>query len=437
MRLAAIADLHLGFAAGRKLTKSGVNQRTEDVSRTFSRVIDRVIELQPDVVTVAGDVFHQVRPRNGEIVHAMREFGRLTRALPNTPVCISAGNHDLSKEGETCVLKLLEHVGCYVAAFDAMRFDFPDRSLSVLCVPDAPSTSRPALTPNPDARYNILCLHGEVMGVKQGGADRRTNLKDVSPGELGAEQWSFVALGHYHQFEALAANVAYSGAIDFTSSNPWQEIATPKGFIVYDLGAHTRTFEEVEPVRRFIDCQRLDVTGMGVEDADAAIADALSAIDLEGSCVRLVVEGITRDIKKGLNQKAMRSYVLRATTLTIDYRRSDPLDFKALDAKIDRRIATVFDRVMGKLDDLMANPEFPSDVDKSELKTLAGKYLELAAEKETRRAPDAPIAPYDGLTLDEARQYAAEDQAYETRLRDEREARKLTKQLETSLQRSA
>jgi DNA repair exonuclease SbcCD nuclease subunit len=40
-------------------------------------VIDRVIELRPELVLIAGDVFHTVRPTNPAILHAFLEFTTL------------------------------------------------------------------------------------------------------------------------------------------------------------------------------------------------------------------------------------------------------------------------------------------------------------------------------------------------------------------------
>ena len=50
--------------------------------------------MKPDVVLIAGDVFHAVRPPNPAILHAYLEFSRLVRELPGIPIILIAGNHD-------------------------------------------------------------------------------------------------------------------------------------------------------------------------------------------------------------------------------------------------------------------------------------------------------------------------------------------------------
>ena len=76
MRLVHLADLHLGYRQYQRLTPGGINQREADVAASFQRALDKVIELRPDVVMLAGDIFHNVRPTNPAILHA---FGAISR----------------------------------------------------------------------------------------------------------------------------------------------------------------------------------------------------------------------------------------------------------------------------------------------------------------------------------------------------------------------
>jgi len=94
VRLVHLADLHLGFRQYHRLTPTGINQREADVAHAFRRAIDRVIALAPDIVVIAGDVFHTVRPMNPAIIDAFTQFARLTSSLPDTIVVMVAGNHD-------------------------------------------------------------------------------------------------------------------------------------------------------------------------------------------------------------------------------------------------------------------------------------------------------------------------------------------------------
>src|SRR5688572_9982901 len=94
MLLAHLADLQLGYRAYHRLAPGGINARERDVALAFRTALDRIIELRPDLVLVAGDVFHTVRPSNAAIADAFRQFARLRASLPEAPVVVIAGNHD-------------------------------------------------------------------------------------------------------------------------------------------------------------------------------------------------------------------------------------------------------------------------------------------------------------------------------------------------------
>ena len=167
MRLVHLSDLHLGYRQYQRLTPGGINQREADVAGAFRRAVEKTIALSPDVVLVAGDVFHNVRPTNPAILQAFQQFARLRAALPGTDVVMVAGNHDTPKTAETgCILRLFKELGVHVVDGAPERLAFPEKNLSILAVPDVPGAANAiALAPDPAARYNVLLLHGEVEGM--------------------------------------------------------------------------------------------------------------------------------------------------------------------------------------------------------------------------------------------------------------------------------
>src|SRR5688572_6361338 len=165
MRLVHLSDLHLGYRQYQRQTPAGINQREADVAAAFKRAVDKVIELAPDVVAIAGDIFHTVRPTNPAILHAFQQFTRLAQALPDAAIIIVAGNHDTPRTAETgCILRLFGPLGIHVVDGAPRRIRIAERDLSVLAVPDLPG-AQIAFTPDPESRYNVLILHGEIEGV--------------------------------------------------------------------------------------------------------------------------------------------------------------------------------------------------------------------------------------------------------------------------------
>jgi DNA repair exonuclease SbcCD nuclease subunit len=258
MRLVHLSDLHLGYRQYQRQTPAGINQREADVAGAFARAVDRTVELRPDVVVIAGDVFHTVRPTNPAILHAFTQFSRLRASLPGTPIIVVAGNHDTPRSTETgCILRLFRPLDVDVVDGEAQRFAYPELGLAVLAVPDVPGGPRVKLEPDPAARYNVLLLHGEVEGMLPAHAaavDRAS--VEISREELGLPGWSYVALGHYHVHREIAPNAYYSGSVEYTSANAWGELVEEraaglpgKGIVEHDLDTGAHSFHHLPPSR--------------------------------------------------------------------------------------------------------------------------------------------------------------------------------------------
>ena len=122
MKIAHLADVHLGFRQFHRLTTNGINQREVDVAQAFRAAVDGMIEAAPDLVVVAGDLFHSVRPTNTAILDSFNQFSRLRAALPTTPIVVVAGNHDTPRSIETgSILRLFEALGDVHTVSDAPR----------------------------------------------------------------------------------------------------------------------------------------------------------------------------------------------------------------------------------------------------------------------------------------------------------------------------
>ncbi len=336
MKLAHLADLHLGFRQYHRQTASGLNQREADVAQAFRRAVDQVIVARPDVVIVAGDIFHSVRPTNPAILFAFHQFQRLREALPTVPLIIISGNHDTPRSTETgSILELLESVGAEVVSAESRRLAYPALGLSVLAVPHTAlvSPERPELRPQGEEPYQVLVLHGEVDGifpsdrsaVEYGGAV-------LSPDELARGGWSYVALGHYHVQREVAPRTWYSGALDYVSPNPWGELADErehrirgKGWLLVDLATGVVERQPVVPARRIIDLPPIDGEGCSAVELDQALATALAGIEggYADQIVRQVLRNVPRHVGREMNHLAIRAAKAEALHFQLDLRRPE------------------------------------------------------------------------------------------------------------------
>lgn len=389
MRLVHLADLHLGYRQYQRLTPGGINQREADVARTFELAIDRVIELAPEIVIVAGDVFHSVRPSNPAILHAFIHFSRLVQALPRTRVVIVAGNHDVPRSAETgSILKLFARIG---RDFSELRIDVVDREprriampefdVSVLAVPDVPGP-RPLFTIDPAFRYNVLALHGEIEGVLPlTGATPERAAMVIPVKELRAADWNYVALGHYHVCREIEPNMYYSGSTDYTSTNTWGELNEQrigridgKGFIDWHIETQTALFRPLPASRRFVDLPPISAEGLSVADIDGQIHQHVESFPggIEDCVVRLRLHDMPGHLVRELDHKAIRDYKRRALNFFLDIRRPE-LNRRSASGAGGRRLT--LDEI---LHESLSTRLLPGDIDRGRLIALGAQYLDAA-----------------------------------------------------------
>lgn len=372
MLIAHLADAHLGFRQYQRQAAGGLNQREEDVATAFDTAVEDVIAARPDLVLVAGDLFHAVRPTNTAILLAFRGFQRLREALPESPVVLIAGNHDTPRSTEAgSILELLGEIGVDVATGAARRLEYPALDLSVLAVPHAAlfEVPRPVFAPSGSARRQVLMLHGEVEGlfpadrsaVEYGGAL-------LDPAALSRGGWSYVALGHYHVTSEVAPRVWYSGSLDYVSPNPWGELREEartglggKGWLLVDPDSGAVLRRPVAGVRAVVDLPPVDASGMAAAELQSRIAARVAAVPggIADRVVRLVVRGVPRAVARGLDHEAIRGWKAEALHFQLDLQ--PPRSVRAEGSGSPGRRQTLPDLVEGFLSRRLLPADIPRD----------------------------------------------------------------------------
>ena len=336
MKLAHIADPHLGIRQFHRQTSAGINQREADIAQAFRTAIDGVIAARPDAVVVAGDLFHSVRPSNSAIVFAFRQFQRLRDALPSAPIVLIAGNHDTPRSVETgSILRLFEELNVDVATDEPRRLIYPELDLSIFAVPRQAvlAAERPAFEPDGPQKHQVMVVHVEVEGeypenrgaAEYGGAviDRR---------ELHLEDWTYVALGHYHTQHRVARNTWYAGALDYIGPNIWGEAADEadhgshgKGWLLVNLETGRVARRPVPAARAVLDLEPVKADGKSAEAVDALIAERVASVSggISDQIVRLRVFDIPRHVARELNHAAVRGFKTNALHFHLDLRRPE------------------------------------------------------------------------------------------------------------------
>lgn len=386
MKLAHLADVHLGCRQYHRQTADGTNQREADVARVFERAIGDIVNANPDLVVIAGDLFHSVRPTNPAILHAFDQMRRLRTELPKSPVIIVAGNHDTPRSTETgTILKLFEVLdGVSVVAHETRELLYEHLDLSVVCIPHAALVSGPGAVPLPQksASRRVLVMHGEIAGVLNRDASAlEYGGVIIQPDDLQAEQWNYVALGHYHVARAVKPNVWYSGAVDYVSTNPWGELNDEeaegrrgeKGWLLVEIEEELHVkFQPVALERRTFDLEPIKGDGLGADELDRLIGERLEAVPggIKNEIVRQLVLDVPRPVLRDLDHKRIREIKSEALHYNLDVRR--PTSDRTIGIGAPGRRQTLAELV----EDYLTRRPLAADVDRKLLLTLSQKYMD-------------------------------------------------------------
>jgi len=324
VRIAHIADPHLGYRAYNRLTRSGVNAREADVFDAFRRALAKTAQIQPDLILIAGDLFHVVRPSNLTIQHTFKEFAALRRKT-DAPIVIIGGNHDSPRSADTgCILDLFTNLpGIYAAHSEYVQVKPQNLDISVFCLCHRalPQLSSLKIEPDPSSKYNVLLAHGTVEGIVRHAYD----LYEISRSQVISDAWDYVAFGHYHVFEELAPNAFYAGSLEYTSTNIWSETEKHKGFIEYDLDERRLVAFHKIDTREVIDLRPIDAADADAEELNKRIQQRLAGIEggYANKIVRLVVENVHRSVQADLDYAAIRQARSEALHLELQLRPPD------------------------------------------------------------------------------------------------------------------
>ncbi|NJK35037.1 MAG: DNA repair exonuclease [Oscillatoriales cyanobacterium SM2_2_1] len=319
MRLVHLADLHLGYRAYNRVTRQGVNRREADIFAAFRQALEQTIALNPDLVLIAGDVFHVPRPGNLAVVQTQRELFKFRQRCP-AEVVVIAGNHEsVRSRDNSCILELMALVpGVSVVCDLPEAVVVAHGQIKVFALPHnaLEQTAALSLRPDPEVPYNVLMLHGTVDHHRindYGGYTIPADLLDLP--------WDYVACGHYHSFTHLGAHAFYAGAIERTSNDIWREADEPKGFVWFDLERHRETFMPLEGLRSVVDLPAIDGTHREAHELDRLIHDHVVQIGgVEDKIVRQQILNLPKSVQRQLDYRQIRELQTAAVHYLLDGR---------------------------------------------------------------------------------------------------------------------
>ena len=382
VKLAHLADLHLGFRQYDRQTPRGGNQREADVADAFRRAVDDLLVQRPDLIVLAGDIFHSVRPTNPAILHLFNQLHRLRTGLANSPIVMIAGEHDTPRSVETgTILRLYEALGVDVVVDQAKHLTFSKLDCSVLAVPHqaAMQPDRPALRPQRGTTLNVLLVHGQLPGVGEQRGTTEYGGALLEQHDRAPAQWDYVALGHYHVAQQVADNAWYAGSLEYVSPNPWGQLEdeselgrSGKCYLLVDLPAARVTARSIATARRHLDLPTIEGRGLTPKELDERIKDAVTkAKPIDDQIVRQRIYNVSRSTARDLDHAVVRGFKARALHYQLDLRRpeSERVDVAGLSAGGRRQ--TLPETVR----DFLEHRPLDADLDRAEFVRLGVEYV--------------------------------------------------------------
>lgn len=263
MRILHTADWHIGKI---------VNEFSmlEDQKAVLHALVDKVKELEVDVLIMAGDLYDRAIPPKEAVTLANSIFNRLIKEA-GIPVLVIAGNHDSNERLEYGAELLagsqlfiegtvkkdvrkvtIDNVNFYLLPFAdhvTIRQLFEDKEIRDL--KDATRKQVESITSEMNLdEVNVLIAHGYIVnGVKESveasDSERPLSIGTAEYVDVNIfDDFDYVALGHLHKAQKVKSeNVRYSGSpLKYSKS----EVRHKKQFVLLDIDKDTFNVEMIE-----------------------------------------------------------------------------------------------------------------------------------------------------------------------------------------------
>jgi DNA repair exonuclease SbcCD nuclease subunit len=305
LRLVHLSDTHLGFGTYSKVDEAqGINLREADFYSAFQQAIDKTIELRPDAVVHAGDLFDTVRPQNRAIDFALRQIIRLSEAGIET-VMIS-GNHSTPKLRETGnIFRIFEHLDHVHSIHEPGIAKVVVGDMTVHAIPHSTSPSIAQLVselrPSKDTKHNVAVLHAGILSPEMLYKMDEFNEESV-PKESLPSDFDYIAIGHYHKYAKVAPNAYYSGS---TERLGFGEADQTKGVVEVDLDTGKVTLHPLK-TRDMMDLEKIDAARLVSSEIAAEARARISASSIDGKIVRLVISNVSAEAYRSMDVPSIR-----------------------------------------------------------------------------------------------------------------------------------
>ena len=312
-----VADLHLGYE------QYNLEARREDFVRAFEEVVEKTLELKPDFMILAGDIFHHARPANVTLENAIRNLGRLRKA--GIPVLTVDGSHDRAPNIVTGTIlnpldtagllyHLPRHEGASWRSGDCYVYGIPNfrsRREAEEGLPAFLDIKKPKPDPS---RFNIFVFHMaiDVPAIMRS----HPRMEAEATADLIPDGFNYYAGGHIHtpwQVPFKGGLLVYSGCTETVS---YEDAEVKKGFYYVEVDGDGEPFLtriELESPRKFIVLED-DYSGLTPSRITELVVEAVRRADEPGAVIIPILRGVlpAESTRREIDLAKIRSAAERA-----------------------------------------------------------------------------------------------------------------------------
>jgi DNA repair exonuclease SbcCD nuclease subunit len=379
MKIIHLADSHLGFSSYSRLDEHGRNRIEEMVYSGFDQAVEKIIDLRPDAVVHAGDVFHHVRPKIKPLVVFQRGLTRLMKE--DIPVIIISGNHDAPKSfSSTSPFRLFEDLrGVHIAQrYQYERIEAGDHYFH--CIPFClePQDYLTEFEKIERSGRDVLVMHGLVESLQN------KKMRSVGEHELKdsflKSDFDYIALGHFHGQAQISQNAWYSGSLEYFNFGEAQD---EKGMLLVDLESGKVERVPVKP-RYMIDHPAIDCGGMRSEEIAQCLMQLCSEDEIRDEMVRITLKNLSRAAYRSIDQTRLSR--LGASALYFKIRTEFADVQEHFERPVDRR--TLYEEFSGYLTEESSQELMPGRI-KDEVVAYGSEIMKKAVLARHKEAMDA------------------------------------------------
>lgn len=302
IKIFVFSDTHLGYTSNCSFV------REQDVYDAFNHVIDKIVEIQPDIIIHAGDLFDSIRPSNKAIKCAIDGLSRIFNKT-NADFILNSGNHSTPRMASAThifnvIRSSLVQWNDRLMMPSNIAFSYAKYNFNIHIIPYCfnPSDFELAMSNNLmiDDRPYMVVAHGSLSSSSpypQSDTIVSEQFYELIKGS------KCTIMGHNH-VPSINGNLLVPGSTDIfgfdeVSNKYYYTISTDSwNMVPYEI-ANTRPWQNI-----VIDCSNLDCMEIYSKIEEYGI--------LKDAVVRLILENVGQEYINTIDRKKIKGHLNNA-----------------------------------------------------------------------------------------------------------------------------